>query len=219
MTTLLAGRSGKPFTVHTKLLKDNSQYFRDPSNFPSGKLDSLAFPHLDEFSVALFVRYLYGAHLNMPTDFHSMQHYISLYCLAVKFQVQKLADEVTDLVRTYYREKNMTAPPFRLNYIYEHTPEPCAMRRFLVATAAYRVLHQGGLSNVMKDLIEAGGQLAVDLTDQMARMHRDRVPDPRVGLNCAYHDHDMQGGCYFPVSKGVTQMGVDGMENEKQAKI
>jgi hypothetical protein len=129
-----------------------------------------------------------------------MQHYISLYVLASKFRMPKLGNQVIDLVRVYYRNKDMTAPPFRLNFIYQHTTGDNAMRRFLVASAAYRVLKRGNVSNVMRDIISAGGQLPVDLVKEMVKMYSAAVEDPRQGPNCAWHDHTINGNCLLSVS-------------------
>lgn len=81
----------------------------------------------------------------------------------------------------------MTAPPFRLVFIYQNTDDDCAMRQFMVSTAAFRVLRQGSLSGVMKDLVGSGGQLAIDLAEALANMHRDGLPDPRRGPDTLWH--------------------------------
>jgi hypothetical protein len=177
------------FTVHTKLLLSHAPYFLDIINVPYKGLP-FVFPDLDEFAMGLFIRYLYGATLTGPTDFHTLHHYMALYVLALKFQTPRLPDLVTDLVRIHYRTNNITASPFRLHYIYTHTNHPCGMRRFLLASAAYRVLGQGALSNIMHDLVENGGELAADFAGELVRMHRDRVPDPRKGKACEWHDYD-----------------------------
>lgn len=47
-----------------------------------------------------------------------------------------------DLVRHYYREQNMTAPSYRLEYIYAYTHGANHMRTFLVSTAAFRAMEE-----------------------------------------------------------------------------
>ena len=68
-------------------------------------------------------------------------------------------------MKKFYTEDGMTAPPYRLEYIYKYTdpavPDP--MREFLVQSAAARLLADGRLSGSMRDLIAKGGQLSVDL--------------------------------------------------------
>jgi hypothetical protein len=197
-TTLLAGQSAKSFTVHTDLLTSRSPYFRtllanaNSTTTTTGLAiitPPLHFPDLDEFSVALFVRWLYGAPLSPPTDFHAMQHHIGLYILALQFRVERLANRVLDLVRAYYRSRNLTAPAYRLDFVYEHTQGACALRRFLVGTAAYRVLAEQGVGGAMRGLVYGGGELAVDLVEAVVRVCVDGMGDVRTGPDCAWHEH------------------------------
>ena len=69
-----------------------------------------------------------------------------------------------DQVRGYYQEESMTAPAFRLQYIYANTDTPNHMRDFLVSTAAYRALHDNesnGLTDSIKGVLRGGGDVAV----------------------------------------------------------
>lgn len=47
-----------------------------------------------------------------------------------------------DLIRHYYASQNMTAPAYRLEYIYQMTHGDNAMRRFMINTAAFRALEE-----------------------------------------------------------------------------
>jgi len=189
MTTLLAGQSGKAFTVHSDLLCQRSPYFREMLNGKKKATDTISFPELDEFAFALFVRWLYGAVLTGPSDFHSMQHYIALYVLAETFRIERLKNSVMDLVRHYYRTSDMTSPPYRLEYIYGHTSGTNNMRTFLIRTAAYRMMYEGNVSDAMKHIIRKGGDLAADLVETMMKFHMDGLTDAREGSDCAWHDH------------------------------
>jgi len=189
MTTLLAGQSGKAFTVHSDLLCQRSPYFREKLDGKKKASDTISYPEFDEFAIALFVRWLYGAKLTGPSDFHSMQHYIALYVLAETFRIEKLKNSVMDLVRHYYRTSDMTSPPYRLEYIYGHTSGPNNMRTFLIRTAAYRMMYEGGVSDAMKQIIRKGGDLPVDLMETVMKFHMDGLIDAREGSDCAWHDH------------------------------
>jgi hypothetical protein len=130
MTTILAGESRKPFKILTDLLTSRSPYFRElfgsstrrgsiintPTSMkmPNASDVTLAFPELNEFAFSLYNLWLYGAKLSGPSDFHTLQHYLALYVMASRFQIEKLENEVMDLVRGYYRATNMTSPPYRL---------------------------------------------------------------------------------------------------------
>jgi BTB/POZ domain len=203
MATLLAGQTGKPFVVHTDLLTSRSPYFQallgDSNANANNKIvqrqQTIAYPDLDEFAFALFVRWLYGALLTGPTDFHSMHHYIGLYILAHRFRIERLQNSVIDLVRFYYRSANMTAPPYRLDYIYEQTSAPNNMRTFLVSTAAYRVLCEGTVSEAMKSVVRKGGDLAIDFAELLVKLHADGLTDARRGSDCTWHVHEETSAC------------------------
>jgi hypothetical protein len=163
---------------------------------------------MDEFACALLVRWLYGAALPGPSGFHSMQHYLALYVLALQFRIERLQNEILDHVRAYYRSANMTAPPYRLEYIYSATQGPNKMKAFLVATAAFRVSCEGALSEIMKDVVAKGGDLAVDLVGALALIVKGEG-DVRRGGDCAWHEHADTRICKRQVSEalgGVTDL-------------
>jgi hypothetical protein len=191
------GRTKKPFAIDTDLLTSQSPYFcRLVATLPShGCYTPISFPNFDEFSFALFVRWLGGEQLTGPTEFHTLQHYIGLYCLSRGFETESLANITMDLIRKYYRQQDMTAPPFRLTFAFKNTYGPCALRNFLVATAAYRMLRQGSLSQVMTDLVEAGGELAASLMGMTLRLHVEGMWDPRTSSECVWHEHKSTPKC------------------------
>jgi len=219
----------------------------------------MAFPALDPFAFALFVRWLEhpAARLAGPHDFHSMHHYIGLYVIGVLFGIRGLQNAVMDAVRDYYRKGGMTAPAYRLEYVYEisaaalpaggsggaadhghgrgatlnpthgagptdedsstATPKhanltteksdkidksnanvnvaPNAMQRFLISTAAYRILCESRISDSMREVVVRGGQLAVDLVGEIVRLHKDEVRDVRRSADCEFHVHERGERC------------------------
>ena len=167
---------------------------------PSHRLSGpFFFPDLDEFAFALFVRWLYGGTLHGPTDFHSMNHYVCLYCLANRFQVEELKNRVMDLVRHYYHQEDMTAPAFRLFYVYSVTEGPNMMKQFLVTTAAYRALAEnekpGGPSASLKAVLKRGGDVASDFAQALIRLVKNDKEDVRKGNECAWHEHNVTPKC------------------------
>ncbi|KAJ9641071.1 hypothetical protein H2201_008006 [Coniosporium apollinis] len=197
LTELRAGQTAKVFKVHTETLKDRCPYFQPLlTNTPRPSADLLTFPDLDEFAFGLFTRWLYGSMLAGPSDFHSMQHYLCLYVLATRFAIERLKNEVMDLVRAYYRTSNMTAPAYRLEYVYSHTAGGNVMRQFLVTTAAYRFLiekepgqREPRLSDAMRGVIAKGGELAVGFVEACATLHTNGLEDVRRGPDCRFHEH------------------------------
>jgi hypothetical protein len=100
-----------------------------------------------------------------------------------------------DLVRLYYHQNNMTAPTFRLEYMYTFTKTPNHMRKFLTETAAFRALcgepaaKAVYLSDSMKTLINKGGDFSVDYTHSLIKITKEDFPDPRKGSRCDWHEH------------------------------
>ncbi|KAF2231739.1 hypothetical protein EV356DRAFT_451486, partial [Viridothelium virens] len=192
---LFAGVTSKPYRIHSDLLAETSPYFAKLLTGPPipPNRDSLTFADVDERVMGLFTRWIYGGKLSGPTDYQSFQHYICLYLLGRRFQISPLQNDIMDHVRAYYRQQAMTAPPYRLEYIYENTLEPCPMRIFLTTTAAYRVLCEpakGGLSEAMAAVVARGGDLAVDFVNAMAELHWNGVEDARKGDACRFHVHE-----------------------------
>lgn len=102
---------------------------------------------------------------------------------------------VMDLFRTYYAETGMTAPPFRLQYIFTYTAEPNPMRRFLVETAAWRSIYGGeGISEAMKEVL-GDRTMAVDYMEALVKLGKDSGADPRGGGHCAWHVHERTRKC------------------------
>ncbi|KAK8219009.1 hypothetical protein IWZ01DRAFT_406624, partial [Phyllosticta capitalensis] len=187
-------------------LINRSPYFRSLLANPSSSTPSpkASFPDLDEFAFALFVRWLYGAALHGPSDYASMQHYLCLYVLARRFRIERLQNDVLDLVRAYYRAGNMTAPAHRLEYLgVGANNHSNMMRRFLVQTAAYRYLceREPRLSDAMRGVISRGGDLAVDFAEAMAALHQNQVGDVRKGPDCAFHEHKDTPACKARLSE------------------
>ncbi|KAH0109142.1 hypothetical protein KCU66_g13098, partial [Aureobasidium melanogenum] len=195
-TVLRAGVTHKAFKVPNHLLTSKVPFFKKLlSTTPSPTDEQLTFDDLDEFAFALFVRWLYGGKLQGPHDFHSVQHYLGLYVIGQNWDVEQLCNNTIDLVRLYYHENNMTAPTFRLEYIYTFTKTPNHMRKFLTETAAFRALcgepaAKGVfLSDSMKTLISKGGDFSVDYAHSLIKLAKDDFPDPRKGSKCDWHEH------------------------------
>ncbi|KAI5274410.1 hypothetical protein E4T47_02530 [Aureobasidium subglaciale] len=195
-SVLRAGVTHKAFTVPNSLLTAKVPFFdKLLSTTPSPTAEQLTFDDLNEFAFALFVRWLYGGQLHGPNDFHSVQHYLCLYVMGQRWDVEALSNDTIDLVRSYYRSNNMTAPTFRLEYMYTFTETPNKMRKFLVETAAFRALcgeppAKGEyLTDSMKTLIKKGGEFSVDFAHSLARLTKEDFPDPRKGSKCDWHEH------------------------------
>lgn len=100
VTTIYIGHDKKACHIDTAQLKDKSPYFRKLLAEDTGHAGKIAssehttFPDLDEFGCQLFTRWLTDGHkLYGPHDFHSFAHYLSLYVLANKFEIEALQNQ------------------------------------------------------------------------------------------------------------------------------
>jgi len=213
MTDFKIGATQKAFDINIDLLVSKSPFFaamKKPEILTTTNASSNAqlrgpfvYEELDEFAFKLFVGWMYNGKLEGPTDFHSLHHYLGLYIIAMKFQIEALKNLVMDLVRHYYRAKEMTAPGFRVEYIYNNTKEPNKMRTFLVSTAAYRALcgdenaeNTGkGITKSMKQVLRKGGDVAPDYAEALVFLTKNALPDARVGDGCMWHEHEATPVC------------------------
>lgn len=213
MTEFQIGGPQKVFDINTELLVSKSPFFaamKKPEILTTTNATSNAqlrgpfvYEQLDEFAFALFVRWMYDGKLAGPSDFHSLHHYLGLYVIATNFQIEGLQNHVVNLVRWYYREESMTAPAFRVEYMYNNTKEDNYMRRFLVNTAAYRALcgdenaeNTGkGITESMMNLLRKGGDVASDYAEALVYLHKNHLADPRVGDDCHWHEHETTPQC------------------------
>ena len=100
-----------------------------------------------------------------------------------------------DLCRAYYRQHNMTAPVYRIEYIYTFTDTPNYMRKFLITTAAYRYLCDPPIApgthlpDTMRTILVKRGDVAVDFAEALINLNKNGLEDVRKGPNCAFHEH------------------------------
>ena len=97
LTPLHVGKDKKAFYISTASLREKSPYFKKHLPEDASKAqaaDATTFEDLDEFAMGLFLHWLTADNkLNGPSDFHSLAHYLSLYVLARKFEVEGLENQ------------------------------------------------------------------------------------------------------------------------------
>ncbi|WPH01459.1 Hypothetical protein R9X50_00430500 [Acrodontium crateriforme] len=197
---LFAGPSLKAIEFDGYRLDAHSPYWHRhlrTSAMPS--FEQRRFPEFDEVAMTLFAKWISGETLHGPNELHSGSHYVTLYILACRFECESLQNRVMDLTRDFYRDKNLSASPHRLEYIYRNVPSSDAMRRFLVATAAYRLLVEksgehnntgqvaasvASSSAAIEATVDRDPFLADDLQRALVHLSREGLPDPRRGLHC-----------------------------------
>ncbi|KAI7570625.1 hypothetical protein KC343_g2069 [Hortaea werneckii] len=122
-----------------------------------------------------------------------------------------------DLIRTHYHTADLTAPPYRLEYIATYAPRS-PMQRFLFSTAAYRSLASSSssssssasaplssndsassdpaISDAMKTMFLKCPNLAVEFIESLVKVHREGCRDARKGLSCPeWHVHERTKVC------------------------
>ena len=96
-----------------------------------------------------------------------------------------------DLVRHYYAIESMTAPAFRLEYIYTYTHEPNTMRSFLISTTAFRALCETPqvagvfISDSVRTVLAQNSEIALDFVEALVTLSKNGLPDARRGADCA----------------------------------
>ncbi|KAK5001758.1 hypothetical protein LTR28_012262 [Elasticomyces elasticus] len=173
-TTFFIGTSHKPFHVSTALLKRRVPYFKKASQLAH------TFEEYDEFAFRAFTKWIDSGKIDSPTDFHTLQHCICLYVIALRFEIESLQNH---------------ASPFRLEHIYTATATPNHMRNFLITTVAYRALCEVPIapnvyiSNSMKGVLVRGSVITTDFVEALIKLHLNVTEDVRRGDPCVFHVH------------------------------
>ena len=100
-----------------------------------------------------------------------------------------------DLCRAYYRLHSMTAPAYRIEYIYTYTKVPNHMRNFLITTAAYRCLCDAPIapgihvSDSLKTVLAKGGDVSTDFAEALIKLSKNGIVDVRRSGDCTFHEH------------------------------
>ncbi|KAI6813107.1 hypothetical protein KC340_g16680, partial [Hortaea werneckii] len=206
-TTLYAGGPiHKPFTVPTTLLQSNSPYFqRLLSETPDPTPEQTTFEDVDEVGMKLFCAWVRegDAAFKAPRDWHELGSLLAGYAVAWKFGGEGGGNRV----RTHYHTADLTAPPYRLEYISLYAPGS-PMQRFLFSTAAYRCLASSSssstatspsagpspepaISEAMRTMFLKTPSLAVEFIETLVKVHREGCRDARKGLSCPeWHVHE-----------------------------
>lgn len=134
----------------------------------------------------------------------------------------------------------MTAPAYRLEYIYTYTHSPNKMRSFLLSTAAFRALedshagdhlHRAGstlqktynnpsnggfVSDSVKAALARNPEMAIDFVEAVVRLHRCGEHDARKGIDCDWHVHEQTAKC---PPQTLEPWQSDGAADEKKTAV
>ncbi|KAK4539453.1 hypothetical protein LTR36_010930 [Oleoguttula mirabilis] len=195
-TTLYAGQAHRSFVFETKALKAQLPFFKKMlAETPEPMVEQTTFEDADEASMALLQMWVKGAKaLRGPNDFHSIGHYLGLYVLGRRFESEPLQNRVINLLRAHYAAENLTAPPYRIEYIHQYA-DGSPMQGFLLATAAQRCKYskdRPAVSDSMFGVLQPRPELMRDFLEYL--IHADDV-DVRYGDDCAWHAHETSKVC------------------------
>ncbi|KAK5117047.1 hypothetical protein LTR62_006768 [Meristemomyces frigidus] len=184
-TVLYAGRSHKPTTFDTQLLKSKSPFFQKLlSETPEPLPEQTTFEDADEAAMALFGHWIAGKKLGGPTDFHSCGHYLGLYMLSQKSGCEALANDAA--WRALYDNSDSNTHTGHANGAgTEHDNNLSAPDH--------------GLSDAMKEVLTKDTTMSLDFMQALIEFGRDGgsdgKSDPREGLKCTWHIHEMTKKC------------------------
>ena len=211
MVDVFVGTERKKFHLHRDLLCDRSEYFNAcfGGDFKEAKEKELHIPEDNVAGFELFASWLYGAPLKQIEDQDALLPHIALHVLASKLCVERLQNEVMDLIIRFYRVHPGLVEAQSLGYIYENTSEGDPLRVFSVRLLSWTIVDTNimELSPDHKILLGLAGDFAVDLTSWLikssanskAKSGMSDIPelleDPRSVSNCNFHKHNSTTAC------------------------
>ena len=207
MVDIYVGEGRKKFRLHRNLLCKRSDYFQAcfGGQFKEAEAQELALPEDSVDSFELLSGWLYGAPLTRISSTYDLLIYIDLVILAQKLCLEHLRNETMDHILIFYRLYPCALPAHTIHFIYENTSTEDSLRKFIIQYHAWSVVtyHNFSLRQHEADLLEGGGEIAIDFTAELAKAYaiskgnQDvlEMLDPREKLNCFYHQHSSTPFC------------------------
>ena len=103
--------------------------------------------------------------------------------MADKFEMQKLADDVVNIVREFYHSTGTYPGLRRVQYIYSNTSDDNVMREMMVGSIARFFVLGDTIPHHWAGALKRNGQLALDIIRSIQEWHLESrsVPDARDG--------------------------------------
>ena len=202
MVNVYVSPKRKKFHLHKVLLEDRSGFFRMAldGGFKEQEERAVYLPDGDVAAFELFVLWLYGSKLAVPTAVDGFMTHLKLYAMAEKFSLEELKNMLMDLVRTCCCQRIDIPTYEHVAYIYQSTPENSPMRLLVSRVFAYILNLRGCLqvSPVLLKLVKEGGDFSADFTLAMFHYRANDIglrSDPRSESKCLYHEHKSTKSC------------------------
>ncbi|KPI35424.1 Major facilitator superfamily domain-containing protein 10 [Cyphellophora attinorum] len=167
---IYVGSESQHWPLHERLLCYHSPFFsrifyaddKDPSKKSRGS-KSYGLPDEDEYPFELLVGWLYSKAIRQPQQEKDLGPLLDLYLLAQKLEMQKLGEDVTELVREFYHQTSTYPGLRRVQYIYAETDEDNEMREMMVSSVARQLTTSDKIPVHWAKALQRNGQLAVDI--------------------------------------------------------
>jgi hypothetical protein len=187
---IYVGQESTHWPLHERLLCYHSPFFsdifyaedKDPSKKSRGQ-KSYGLPDEDEYPFELFVGWLYSKAIRQPRQEKDLGPILDLYLLSQKLQIQKLGEDVVELVRDFYHSTSTYPGLRRVQYIYAETDEDNEMREMMVSSVARQLTTSDKIPIHWAKALQRNGQLAVDIIRAIQQWHLEErsIPDFRDG--------------------------------------
>ena len=186
MVDIYVGPESTHWPLHERLLCYHSPFFssifydkNDKSRPGSNK--SYGLPDEDDHPFEILVGWLYSGAIQRPTEEKDIGPLLELYLLADKFEIEKLANDVVDLIRDFYHSTSTYPGLRRVQFIYSNTDEDNQMREMMVSSIARFLALGDKIPNHWAKALRKNGQLAVDIIRAIQEWHLESrsIPDAR----------------------------------------
>lgn len=184
LVDIYVGADSTHWILHEKLLCHHSPFFAKRF-YTKGKQTasskSFGLPDDDDQPFELFVGWLYSRALRYPEEEKDVGPLLDLYFLAHKFEIQKLSDDVVEMVRAFYHNNESYPGLRRVQYVYANTEEDNPMREMMVGSVARYLTLADSIPLHWERALKRNGQLAVDIIRSIQEWHLEgrSVPDAR----------------------------------------
>lgn len=184
---IYVGPENTHWPLHEKLLCHYSSVLADKfynEDTPArGNNKSFGLPEEEDCTFEMLVSWLYSRRLDPPAEEKEIGPLLDLYLLSEKLEMEKLSNDIVEVVRQFYHEENAYPGLRRVQYIYSNTDEDNSMREMMVSSIARYLALGDSIPAHWNKALKNNGDLAVDIIRAIQEWHLEgkSVPDARDG--------------------------------------
>ncbi|ETN46408.1 uncharacterized protein HMPREF1541_00592 [Cyphellophora europaea CBS 101466] len=226
---IYVGSESEHWPLHERLLCHHSPFFakvfyaedKDPSKKSRGQ-KSYGLPDEDEYTFELLVGWLYSKAIKPPRQEKDLGPLLDLYLLSQTLEMQKLGEDVVEIVRDFYHSTSTYPGLRRVQYIYAETDEDNEMREMMVASIARQLTTSDKIPAHWASALQRNGQLAVDIIRaiQQWNLEERSIPDFRDGSRVRGRDQagfsavEREGESQDTGATEDTNLGVESLNSD-----